>query len=497
MTAGRPERLIPWAIVALALALRLAWLPLRPPHSDEGVNGWFADKVVAENYYRYDPENYHGPLHYYLLALSSLLFGHNLWALRLPTALFGAAAVWLTAGCADALGRRVAWTAALLLATSPAMVLYSRWAIHEIELVFFSLLVLRGWCRSRAQPNALATWQMGIGAAGALATKEVWVVHAAALVAAWLAWRSTRQLLDEPIVSLPPLPWRRVLVVATTCLALLVLLYSGFGRDSAGLGRFFSPFAIWTHRAMQGAGHEKPWHYWLDLFVRYEPAALLGLLAAPLAAVVAPPPIRLLALYGLGTFAAYSLIHYKTPWCVLELIWPLLFVTASVLDRLASRARPALAAGLTAALALASLAPAVRMSFVRYADPDEPYIYVQTFPAGLEPIRLLERAAERDPTLHQAPIHVLMKLSWPLPWLLAAYPRTGHWSVNQLPPGDAAVLFVDEPYRELVEPRLRRRYFVVPFKLSPAHAQAFAYFDAERFAAERPAWATGFVPPTE
>jgi uncharacterized protein (TIGR03663 family) len=473
--------------------LRLAWLPLRPPHSDEGVNGWFADKVVSEGHYRYDPENYHGPLHYYLLALSQVALGHNLWALRLPTVLFGVAAVWLAARCADALGRRVAWSAALFLAASTGMVLYSRWAIHEIELVFFSLLLLRGWCRWLARPRPLAIWQMGIGAAGALATKEVWVVHAVALLLAWGAWRLSRRWVSEPIVAVPRLPWRTVALTAATCLLALGLLYSGFGRDPDGLRRFFAPYAIWSSRAMEGAGHGKPWHYWLGLFLRYEPPALLGLLAAPFAALAAPPVVRLLALYGLGSFAAYSLIHYKTPWCVLQLVWPFALVAAWAVWRLA-RARPAVGATAIAALTVASLVPALRVSYLRYADAAEPYVYVQTVPAALAPVQLLERLAATDPTLRDARIHVVMKLSWPLPWLLADFRHVAHWRHDQLPPGDAAVLFVDEPQRAAVEARLRERYLLMPFKLSPAHPQAFAYFAAERFAAALPPGSPRFTP---
>src|SRR4051812_7401466 len=85
--ASRLLALLPWVILGLALALRLWNLPLRPPHSDEGVNGWFSQRVLSEGFYHYDPENYHGPLHYYLLALAQLLLGRNLWALRLPTVL--------------------------------------------------------------------------------------------------------------------------------------------------------------------------------------------------------------------------------------------------------------------------------------------------------------------------------------------------------------------------------------------------------------------------
>src|SRR5688500_1148085 len=109
-------RALPWLLVGLALVARVAWLALRPPHSDEGVNGWFVEKLLGSGFDRYDPENYHGPLHFYLLALSRLLFGSNLWSLRLPTAIFGTAAVWLAARCDEALGRRTAWGAALFLA---------------------------------------------------------------------------------------------------------------------------------------------------------------------------------------------------------------------------------------------------------------------------------------------------------------------------------------------------------------------------------------------
>jgi uncharacterized protein (TIGR03663 family) len=491
------QRWVPWALVVLALLLRLVELALRPPHSDEGVNGWFADKVLADGYYRYDAENYHGPLHYYLLAACRVLLGHNLWALRLPTVLFGVAAVWIAAACAPALGRRVAWTAALFLALSPALVLYARWAIHETEFLFFSILVLRGWCRWRATPRRLALWEIGIGSAGALATKEVWVVHAAAVVAAWGAWRLTRRLVGEPLSAATRPPWRWVAPVALTSVAALALLYSGFGRDLDGLARFFAPYAIWSTRAMEGAGHEKPWHYWLGLFLRYEPPALLGLLAAPWAALVARPPLRPLALYALATFAAYSIIRYKTPWCVLELVWPCVFVAAWALLRVADRWRAWLADLLTAALAVASLVPAVRLNFVHYADPAEPYVYVQTVAEALEPVRLLERAAAASPSLRDEPIHVVMSLSWPLPWLLADFRHVGHWSGEQLPAGDATVLFVDEKHRAKVEPLLRRRYLVLPFKLSPAHAQAFAYFDAEWFVGQLPASATPFVPPPE
>src|SRR5437588_9853840 len=60
---------VPWAILGLAVFLRFLLLGMKPPHFDEGINGWFVDQVVKNGFYRYDPTNYHGPLHFYVLLL--------------------------------------------------------------------------------------------------------------------------------------------------------------------------------------------------------------------------------------------------------------------------------------------------------------------------------------------------------------------------------------------------------------------------------------------
>src|SRR5439155_394567 len=86
---------VPWLIIALAAFLRFFLLGIKPPHFDEGINGWFVDQVMKNGFYRYDPTNYHGPLHFYVLLLFESLFGRNVWALRLPIVLVSIACVWL------------------------------------------------------------------------------------------------------------------------------------------------------------------------------------------------------------------------------------------------------------------------------------------------------------------------------------------------------------------------------------------------------------------
>ena len=131
-------------ILVIAVALRIALLDIKPAHFDEGVNGWFADQMERTGYFRYDPTNYHGPLHFYALFLSQTLFGRNLWALRLPAILASVLAVWAALCFREHFGATTARIAALAMAVSPAYVFYGRYSIHESWLVLFSLVFCWG-----------------------------------------------------------------------------------------------------------------------------------------------------------------------------------------------------------------------------------------------------------------------------------------------------------------------------------------------------------------
>ena len=96
-------------------------------------------------YYRYDPSNYHGPLHFYVLFVFKCLLGRNLWALRLPVAIIGTLTVDWFFRFERFFGLRACAWAALAMAVSPGFLYYQRDAIHETWLVFF-LVVAAGDC---------------------------------------------------------------------------------------------------------------------------------------------------------------------------------------------------------------------------------------------------------------------------------------------------------------------------------------------------------------
>ncbi|HEY1583167.1 MAG TPA: hypothetical protein VGF73_08715, partial [Chthoniobacterales bacterium] len=104
-----------WGIIALGAFLRFFLLGMKPPHFDEGINGWFVDQMMKTGFYRYDPSNYHGPLHFYILLISQALFGRHIWALRLPVVLGGIGAIFTALKFEPLVGRRVSRLAALAM----------------------------------------------------------------------------------------------------------------------------------------------------------------------------------------------------------------------------------------------------------------------------------------------------------------------------------------------------------------------------------------------
>src|SRR5882762_760400 len=181
-----------WTILLLAAGLRFLLLGIKPPHFDEGINGWFVDQMLKNGFYRYDPTNYHGPLHFYILFLFQTLFGRNLYALRLPVVLASIGSVWLALKYDRVIPRPVARVAALAMAVSPGFIFYGRYSIHEAWLVLFSMMFIFGLLGLWRDGTLNYLWFTGMGITGMVLTKETYIIHlVCALIALPLAYIST------------------------------------------------------------------------------------------------------------------------------------------------------------------------------------------------------------------------------------------------------------------------------------------------------------------
>jgi len=497
-TAG--GKWVVWGIVALALLLRLLWLGSKPPHFDEGVNGFFVDQMTREGMYRYNPGDYHGPFHFYVLFVAQTLLGRSEWALRLPVALAGAACVWVALLYRRYLGWRVAGIAALALAVSPAMTFYSRYAIHETWLLLGMLLAFWGvaglWLEpGRGSARALLATIGGVTLM--ILNKETYLIH---LVAFGLAcgvllllerFLSVSRPLPRPPATRNGAPWDRALLLQGVGGSVLIIIffYSGGFLAPEGLPGLLTTFAKWiaTGTASEG-GHRKDFFYWLHLMARYEWPAFLGFLYSVRVLLPGMNRLnRLLAIYGVGSLAAYSLVSYKTPWCIISILWPFFFLYGEAVKAVITRFREqrgrlALAATLVLAPLPVALGMSISLNFYHPTDASEPYVYVQT----LEDVRLLtnplRQLAEEDPASYEITGHILMESYHPLPWLLGQYPSVGYYIDERVPsPLDADFLVVSANRLPEIDEQLHDAYFVTSFQLRDGLAPGRLYLKASTF----------------
>jgi predicted membrane-bound mannosyltransferase len=124
-------------IAAFAALLRFWHLGVRTFHPDESMYSLIAAQFSRGASYEHLPVT-HGPLHYVGTAAIFAVFGDSDFTARALPAIFGVALAVLPFAFARHIGRVGAIAAALLLAVSPSLVYYSRFAGPEVYLAFFS-----------------------------------------------------------------------------------------------------------------------------------------------------------------------------------------------------------------------------------------------------------------------------------------------------------------------------------------------------------------------
>ncbi len=485
----------PWLILGLAVFLRFFLLGIKPPHFDEGINGWFVDQVMKNGFYRYDPTNYHGPLHFYVLLVSEALFGRNVWALRLPVVLVSISCVWVSLKFEPLVGRTVSRIAALAMAVSPGFIFYGRYSIHEVWLVLFSMMFILGLLGLWKFGTANYLWCAGMGMAGMILTKETYIIHlgCAALAIPVLMVSNALNRLPDSKPARQTWTYIDLAMVVGVGIAAVVFFYSGTFFNWTGVKGLYRAYAAWSETGHAGHGHEKPWYYWLELIIRYEIPVGAGLLLCLFCQQFKNLSLRYLAIYGVGTLIAYSVVKYKTPWCIINIVWPFLFIfgAAVLLVRPKFLRAIYLASGI---LLCVSLGSAVWLNYFRCTTDTEPYVYVQTYNDIFKLTKPLLTLAKRDPAYYQLTGHMIRSSSYPFPWILGDFPHIGYYEHKNLPATlDADFLLVQEDQIAEVEAKLRGSYYTEPLRVRNYQDTSKLYLSAEIFKEFFPGRSPDFV----
>lgn len=467
-----------WGSLSILVAgalLRLIYLTQKPLHHDEGVNGLFLVNLFRTGYYHYDPSNYHGPSLYYLAVIPTAInnvfhWGHGLstFAIRLVTATFGVGVVWLMLCLRRFLGPAAALASAAFATVSPGFVFFSRYFIHEILFVFFSLGVIVAWLwyRDTGKPRYLML--ASASAAMLFTTKETWIITAAVWLIA-IPCTTIFLRLRNRADQVPPWrpepapdtdvrrPWILYLQAAAIFVAIAILLYSSFFTNPKGILDSVLTFTYWTKTGRTGIYNREWSTYFSWLWQEEAPILVLGLIGTVVALIRARSYLTVFcAFWSIGIFTAYSLVPYKTPWLALSIILPLALMAGDLVGQAYQPGTRAFTAVIAGAAILFSLYQAIDVSFWNYDNDSYAYIYAHTKRDFLGLVNEIDAIAAVNPAKKDIGITVVSPEHWPLPWYLREYTHVGYWGhvVDTTEP----IVIALKPQVPEVERRLGKEY---------------------------------------
>jgi uncharacterized protein (TIGR03663 family) len=305
---------------------------------------------------------------------------------------------------------------------------------------------------------------------------------------------------------LRPLPL--VAAAATACLV-ATALYSSFGTHGQGPLDSLRAYGTYLRRGTETGPHTHPWYFYFELLIAFRPARGFfwteGLIVA-LAAVGCFHSLslweragfvdslspweragvragrlgarsksfcRFLAFYTALLTAFYSLIPYKTPWCMLSFLHGMILLAGvgawAIVGWLPGLALKLLAAGLLAAGAAHLGWECRQLNFDPrlVADQRNPYVYAHTSTDVLNLAARMERLAQLSDEGHAMVIHVVSAENYsPLPWYLRKFKagHVGYWHDPATWAEDAArypppsVILLTSDVQEAIDAHLRVAY---------------------------------------
>ena len=445
----------------------------RPLHGDEGVNTIKFKILYGYGTFHYNPHEYHGPSLYYLSYPVMLANGLPSYAestvgmYRFVPAFFLVGTIALLWFIRDGLGKDATVAAGLVTAFSPVFIFYGRYYIHEWLLVFFSMVMLVGiwrYLNNRTWQNAAL---IGVGLGMMHTTKETCII-------AWFAmtigciywWFVTRKENDEQIVRFTCTPIHAA-VITLVAVVLSVLFFSAFFTYPDGVLDSILTYKQYFVRA-GGEGsyglHDQPWYYYLRMlaFSKAGPGPwfseaplLLFAVIGGIAPWISKWPLdgnrvwlRFLSIYTLIMVMVYSLIAYKTPWCILGMVHGMTLlagVGVYALWQAGKNTHVRMMVRVCVVLLIGFLGWQVYHANFKFpVDRRNPYLYSNPQRSMLEIPKRAETIASLHPEKMDMAVSLIGSDNWPLPFYLRAFPKLKH-VIDPTPELLSAPLIIVDP----------------------------------------------------
>ena len=452
-------------------------------HPDEANQAFAVGKLLESGSYTYNPADHHGPTLYYAAAPIQRMCGatgtsslEEVPLRSVPLAFSVLTVVFAFLAVRRLVADRPSWPsllssivqallAVLPLATLPILFFYSAYFIQEALLGCF--LAGMFWCGveyfhaakfpGRIKPG---TWALllGIFAGLAFATKETSLISFLSAALAGAPFIAAGRKQEDGILGKAKGSHATLAVAGGLLTALL--LFSSFAANWRGVYAAFveAPLSYLGRAggsaASDGAAdHVHEWWWYLKVLFGHPTFNLRWMAAFAVFACAAyrrpSRPVSFLLLYTAASLAIYSLIPYKTPWCMLTVAEAAALAAGASLAAAGSgfsikqaRDMPAWRAVLASPLLHVILLAATVFTQCRQCRkinmyPDNlqiPYNYANaSWDVKNAAEFTMEKLSEEGDANAYAAVCLPPDMTWPLPWYLRKV-NAGYWqSLDSLP----------------------------------------------------------------
>ncbi len=445
------------AVLVFVVFTRFWDLGTRALHHDESMHARFAWDIYRSFDYRYNPV-LHGPFQFYFTAFMFFLFGVSDAVARFGPALFGVISVLLVFPLKPYLGRGGMVLAAVLLAISPPLLYFSRFARNDIYVVAWTMLILLalfGWLHTR---NRGYIYLGASAVALSLATKENTYITVAIFVA-FIVVRFLQEQFTPGLAGRLPShesvksaladlwsDWRLLIAGIVTFLLVFVTFFTAFYTHPQDFASgVIKALEYWLAQQDVSRGNQPIWYYFMQVPLYELIVAIFALPALWFLARRGSLTDRFLCFWFVGAVVLYSLAGERMPWLVLHLSLPGILLVSRFLGQKFAEPngirRHRVALTLFLLIGVYALHTGLPLAFAHGDTPRDLLVYVQTTPDVPFVAAQIEQMSRKLTTNTEIVGLVDNEDSWPFAWYLRDYKNVGYISKIG-DPGEAAFVIV-------------------------------------------------------
>lgn len=448
-------------ILILSFFFHIYRLELRPVHHDEGVNGWFMDRLIESGRYSYSPKHYHGPTFFYLGMFSSKIFGLSTFSIRFVAAFFGFLLSLSPLLVRKELGKEGTIAGILLLAFTPAILFYSRYAIHEILFICFTTYFAVFSFLYLFYGKNIYLVLSPLALAFAAASKETVVINLFGIFIGLLLAIFISKEIPWEILKKRIHPKEAGFFIIVLLIGLLIWF------KKKELIKFFNSYLFYAK--LGTITHKKPWNYFFQFLFRSEWFLMVGGVLGGIAAIWRKKSFGLFCLgWAVSVTIIYSSIQYKTPWLLINLLVPLAFLFSSLFSEMnfLKKNRFLYISFLMIIFLFASITfyKSYLWNYKESTEPENPYLYVHTYPST----HVLEKRIKNLLDLHQElRAEFVTPEHWPFRFLMRDYKKRVFFksSINRLYDKNLVIARIDQ-HDEVIK-ILSNNYLVEDYDMRP------------------------------